>query len=339
MKKINKRLITTSLLILSVFGFYQVNSLNYIKHIEIKKSLIEHPENLPTKEAAINSSFWFKNLRADIYWLETIQYIWGNAIGSEYKKYLYVILDLITELNPYFEHPYSIGQLLLPSYNQRYEDRSDTEKEMHIKQWIEIWEKWMSNFCDADILKEIDSEDDLEKLWSEERYQNPCHSYIIPYYLAYIHYFYNNDPRTAAYYYKISSTCEDAPDGAKVMTAIMQWKWGNREKSYFMFLSIAKSLWKDDYALCGEFAKQLDSTGRNIFYRWMPVTWELIKQIENIRFEVFWEFNDEDGLGDTKCSNYVNKATRELNLYYIELANDKYKNDAKKIKNININEF
>ncbi|MBT3728743.1 hypothetical protein HOF65_08195 [bacterium] len=57
MKKVNKRLITVSLLILSIIGFYQVNSLNYTKHIEIKRSFIEHPENLPTKEAAVNSSF------------------------------------------------------------------------------------------------------------------------------------------------------------------------------------------------------------------------------------------------------------------------------------------
>jgi hypothetical protein len=57
MKKINKRLITISLFLIAIVGFYQVNSLNYGKHIEIKRSFISHPENLPTKEAAINSSF------------------------------------------------------------------------------------------------------------------------------------------------------------------------------------------------------------------------------------------------------------------------------------------
>jgi len=34
---------------------------------------------------------------------------------------LYHITDLVTELNPYFEHPYLVAQLLLPSYNERYE--------------------------------------------------------------------------------------------------------------------------------------------------------------------------------------------------------------------------
>jgi len=75
MKKINKRLITITFLALSIFCFYKINELNYRKHIEIKIAYVEHPENLPTKEAAVNSSFGFKNLKADIYWLETIQYI------------------------------------------------------------------------------------------------------------------------------------------------------------------------------------------------------------------------------------------------------------------------
>jgi hypothetical protein len=42
------------------------------------------------------------------------------------------MIDLITELNPYFEHPYSIGQLLLPSYNERYEDLDKNEQERNI---------------------------------------------------------------------------------------------------------------------------------------------------------------------------------------------------------------
>jgi uncharacterized protein YxeA len=57
MKKINKRLIITGLIILALLSFYKINIFNYAKHIEIKKSYVEHPENLPTKEAALNSSF------------------------------------------------------------------------------------------------------------------------------------------------------------------------------------------------------------------------------------------------------------------------------------------
>jgi hypothetical protein len=38
------------------------------------------------------------------------------------------MIDIITELNPYFEHPYIIGQLLLPEYNERYENKTKEEQ-------------------------------------------------------------------------------------------------------------------------------------------------------------------------------------------------------------------
>jgi hypothetical protein len=41
---------------------------------------------------------------------------------------------LITELNPYFERPYEIGMLLLPDYNYRYENLTETKELEYIKQ-------------------------------------------------------------------------------------------------------------------------------------------------------------------------------------------------------------
>jgi hypothetical protein len=75
MKKISKNLIIAIILIIALTSFHKVNSLNYYKHNQIKESIIKHPEKLETKEAAIKTSFGFKNLKADIYRLETIQYI------------------------------------------------------------------------------------------------------------------------------------------------------------------------------------------------------------------------------------------------------------------------
>jgi hypothetical protein len=76
-----------------------------------------------------------------MYWLRAIQYIGGNAIDSEYKKYLFVLLDLITELNPYFETPYTIGQLLLPSTNERYEDTTNEEQKINLGESLRLSEK------------------------------------------------------------------------------------------------------------------------------------------------------------------------------------------------------
>jgi hypothetical protein len=44
------------------------------------------------------------------------------------------MLDLITDLNPYFEKPYIIGQLLLPSDGDRNEDFTEEEKKLNTKQ-------------------------------------------------------------------------------------------------------------------------------------------------------------------------------------------------------------
>jgi hypothetical protein len=112
-----------------VLGFF-VSTKNYQKHREIKFQLVSHPENLPKPELAAKTTFGFSNIIADMYWLQTIQYIGGNAISSEYKKFLFVILDLVTTLNPYFEHPYIIGMLLLPGNDYQFDgdDTKETEE-------------------------------------------------------------------------------------------------------------------------------------------------------------------------------------------------------------------
>lgn len=332
MKKINKILITTTLITLVIFSFYQINKLNYSKHIEIKNTYVAHPENLPTKEAALVSSFWFKNLKADIYWLKAIQYIWWNAISSEYKKYLFFMLDLITELNPYFEHPYSIGQLLLPSYNERYENMSLEEQEKHKNEWVEIWLKWIKNFCKPEKIELIKNEDDLQKILTEEKFKNPCSNYKIPNYLAYIYYYYKNDPASAAEYYKVASAVEDGAEWSKIMAAIMSWKWWNREKSFFMFLNIAKFIDTED-EVCLDFAGKLEQAWAEIFInKKVDLNWNILKNIWDSRVKIFWKFTEEreeDVLSDTKCENYVNKAIRELNLEYLERANKKFETDKK----------
>ena len=66
---------------------FKMWTINYAKHREIKANLVSHPDLLPTKEMAKITSFWFSNARADLYWLEAIQYIGSNAISAEYKKY------------------------------------------------------------------------------------------------------------------------------------------------------------------------------------------------------------------------------------------------------------
>jgi hypothetical protein len=59
-------------------------------------------------------------------------------MASEYKKYLYEMTELITDLNPYFEKPYLITQLLLPNVNVRYENLSQEEIDKNLENSIKI---------------------------------------------------------------------------------------------------------------------------------------------------------------------------------------------------------
>jgi len=322
-----KKIIIFLLFIFVLFSFWEINKLNYIKHKQIQESIVNHPEWLATKEFAKNTSFWYKNLKADIYRLETIQYIWWNAVSSEYKKYLYKILDLITELNPYFDHPYKIWMLLLPDYNDRYEDLSNNEQKENISQSEKIWLKWVKNFCDTKKIELIDKQDDLRKIWTEDIYKNPCKNYEIPYYLAFNYYYYLHDPLKASLYYKVASANTDSLEWAKILAAIMQWKWWNREKAYFMFLNIWKTLDKSDDKICSTYTSELEKLWANIWTNKLILNWEILDTIAKTRDKFLWVEKEDATKADSDCANYARKATRELNLYYIEKANEKYKLD------------
>lgn len=307
-----------------------MNKINYQKHIQIRDNYVDHPEWLIKTEIAKVTSFWFESLRANLYWLETIQYIWWTAASSEYKKYLFAITDIITELNPFFEDPYIITQLLLPWENQRYEWISNNELNQNTEQAIAIWLKGMKNFCDSDKVNNILAQDNLLEIWWNEKYINPCQTHKIPYYLAYIYFYYKNDPITASNYYKIASANEDSVEWAKTLAAIMAWKWGDREKSVFMFLNLAESLDNTENQNCSLFSQELQQISLWIFLENnIPLTAELIQSIQETRLNYFWEFKEDTDtqLDKTECISFLNKANRELNLAYIDNANIQYKKD------------
>jgi len=52
-----KKIIIFLFFIILLTSFYYTNSQNYKKHIDIKQNLVRHPENLPTKETALATSF------------------------------------------------------------------------------------------------------------------------------------------------------------------------------------------------------------------------------------------------------------------------------------------
>lgn len=310
--------------------YYLINSYNFYYKADATAFVVQHPETLPRAEYAAFLFPWFSNITADIYWLQAVQYIGRNAVSSEYRKYLYEMLHLITELNPYFESPYVIGQLLLPSGNDSMQENfTEEEKEIHVEKWKLLWLKWISNFCNEEKIQEIFAEENLREIIENTKYQNPCKSFQIPYYLAYIYFFYLKDYTQASQYYKVVSAQDDAPEWARILAAIMQGRWGERETSLYMFLSLAQTVQSKDEA-CILLSKEIENIYSYLRYQNIALTWELLSQIESLRDEILpplSEENENSLLADTECSNYLTKAIRELALLYLEEADARYTTD------------
>ncbi|EKE29202.1 MAG: hypothetical protein ACD_2C00208G0003 [uncultured bacterium (gcode 4)] len=313
----------------SVICFYYIGGfVNYPVHLEVRSNIVNHPEFVPSKTFVKAASAWYDNVVADIYWLDSIQYIGSNALASEYKKYLYVVLNLVTDLNPNFYYPYQIWQLLLSTSNERYENFNKSEQSKYVDQSIALWLKWISNTCDATKVEQIKKEFDLKKLWTSAEYKNPCSEPNIPYYLAYTYYWSKYDWARSSEYYRVTSANENAPVWSRVMSAVMQWKSWDRQKSILMFLSLAESLWTKQTKACSEFSSYLWWMLFKWFQEWKMMDWKFVRDIDIIRKDLMdklWIKSTAYSITDEgNCSNYLNKAVREMNLAYLEAADKVY---------------
>lgn len=281
------------LVIGSLSVFIYSSGVNYRQHVDMKRAFVNHPEFIPTSEMVGLSAGGFQNIVADSYWLSAIQYIGSNALGSEYKAYLYTMLDLITDLNPHFTFPYQIGELLLPSYNERYENLSEDEIRKNTDQAIHIGQKGIEENCDATKVERAKNEYDLKKLWTDESYQNACRDPMIPYYLAYIYYWNLHDASKSSEYYRIASTNTDAPTGARTMAAIMQGKSGDREKAIIMLLSLAESVEGQKNTLCQQLSKELGTSLLSAFSANATLTGNGLSLIETARQEMVKKLEEQ----------------------------------------------
>lgn len=203
------------------------------------------------------------------------------------------MLNLITDLNPHFVFPYEIGELLLPSYNERYEKLSSTEIKKNTDQAIQIGLKGIANNCDAKKVEKARNEYNIAKLWTDDTYKNACSDPMIPYYLAYVYYWNLHDAAKSSEYYRIASTNTDAPTGARTMAAIMQGKSGNREKAIIMLLSLAESIEGKKNSLCKQFSAELGNTLLGAFDAHVTLAGKGLRQIEAARQDIVKKLEEE----------------------------------------------
>ncbi len=307
------------------FFLWDATTVARVAHVRVRDGFVRHPEFIPDASYVKLVSSGFDSLLADLYWLSSIQYIGANVLEAEYKKYLYQLLNLVTDLDERFDYPYELGLLLLPSYNTRYEHFTEDERKFNVDQAVELGKKGLRRSCDAVKVRRILDEEDLERVLTSPELANPCRNPMIPYYLGYVEYWNRKDAKASSDYYKLAAANSDAPKGARIMSAIMRGKSGDRYKAILMFLSIAETLAVEqpDAANCGKFAEELRNVVSEPFQKGIPLPGKFLSDVDAVRKGILAELG-EDGadveIGEThmKCSTYLNKAVRELNLRYVE---------------------
>lgn len=320
-----KKIITLFMIISWFFLMFLFNKVWLDAKKELNEIKINHPEFVEKKEISLLTSFGFRNLKADILWIRTINYIWSNAISAEYKQYLFELLDNITHLNPKFKSPYLLWILLLPDHNQRYENFSKETLENNIKDTQKLWEKAIKNFCDVEKINAIEAS--LSEKWFIETiknpdFKNPCKDYQIPYYLWYFYHFNKKDSLKSAFYYTVSALDENAGRTVLVLASVMQWKAWEREKSAIAFLDLAQSIWiETSNKSCVLWAEIIWNLSFDIFDD--SFSWDKIENLEKARKQIVWEF-DEEKYDFSSCENFINKVVREVNLSYLDNANKSY---------------
>lgn len=317
-------------LLVSGSVFFRVNTNeNYQAHLEVERNVIEHPEFIPTASSVKIASSGYASLVSDFYWLDTIQYIGSNAISASYKAYLYELTGLVTDLSPHFTYPYQIALLLLPDVNERYESISENEKDKNVQNSIKLGEKAIATTCDMKKVEAIRKRFDLETLFNDASLKNPCEDALIPYYLAYVEYWSANHPEKASEWYRVAAMNDAAPKGARIMSAIMQGKTGNREKSIIMFLSLAEGMDPSADGMCRKLTGQLRSLLVPAFSGGAKLDKKFLIAVEKARAaaqEALGEKQEEIEKTDVSayCSSYLNKAVREMNMAYVQEGDNRY---------------
>ncbi len=233
-------------------------SLGYEKHDREEFQRVQHPEFIPSETFIRLSSAGHEQTVADMYWLQTIQYIGTHVIGGEYKRHLFAMADLVTDLSPRLVIAYTLPQTLLPNVNVGREAIDEGRQERHIDQSIALGEKGTANTCDPEKLENIRISDSIAGAVDDPDRRNPCDSYRIPALLGYTYYFYREDFERAITAYKIASAHDDAPFGIRTLASTLSARTGEYEGAARMLLdlSVRSHL---DAPMCARAAAELAS--------------------------------------------------------------------------------
>ncbi|OHA46297.1 MAG: hypothetical protein A3A80_04140 [Candidatus Terrybacteria bacterium RIFCSPLOWO2_01_FULL_44_24] len=172
----------------SVFSQVKYNDLAAAKK---KKHLLQ--VFLPPATLVDTFSFGFKNFLADIFWIQSIQYlaVEGLMPGSLMGQYF----DVVTQLDPKFEYPYLLADIILPKFGSIDDARRLTDRGIGA-----IPESWQ-----------------------------------LPYYLAVQYHSLKKDYANALKYIKVAADNPQSPPLVKALLASYTLKSGNLINAKYLF--------------------------------------------------------------------------------------------------------
>ena len=286
---------------------------NYPQHSRVQLYTVNNPQFIPSIELVRMFGSGYDVLVADMYWLNLLLYVGANISTGAYKQYMFKILHVVTDLDPSFVSAYEMGQLLLTSKHKH-----GPESETYAKEAETLGLKWIAATCHPEKTRTILEEEDLVTLLDDASLQDPCIESNLPFYQAYVYSVWHNSPAQAAQYYKLAAMHEDAPASWRRLAIIMQGKSGDRIASILMFLGLAQSV---ESGSCSRVAADLGVHIGQISEQWQDISAEFLRQFDGIRQEIESAYIDDIW---NLCVQYIQKATREANLYFITQADARY---------------
>ncbi len=156
---------------------------------------------LPSGKFIEQTSLGYRELAADWIWFQAVQYYGGYAKGQHDLAYFHGLIDIVTDLDPYFSFPYIFGAVVLS------QDMGDLER------GVQILRKAMR--------------------------QNPL-DWRYPFEIGFLYYVIARDSERAARYFELAARLPGAGDVPRRFAAFVHSRAGHEETSIRMWEEIAR---------------------------------------------------------------------------------------------------
>lgn len=308
-------LIPIILLLTFVWLFFTCYQTEYHKRMWVEKWTMDNVRSffLNWEEKAKNV---FVDKMKDHLWILYEEHI------QEWDDFFKYIIDLDPNNIDYYKR----AMILFEPRNERYYNWTDKWKEESLVLLKEYQTKSLEKFCDTKRFEEITKIKSYQKLYDIWLKNPVCSDYIIPYYVWLEKNLYTKDIGWFIDMYRIAmaSVNTDWKDNDKYYSLIKllvmfegKYEWYER--------------WYNAYLEIFNLENEKDDSCRD-FYSFLSKKWsilndkldgEKVKQINDYRYNILWKF---DNNFDT-CYEYLNRAVRMVNIYYLDEANNNYKED------------